>query len=112
MPRRFARACKPLRGAARFTGDFGMFDVEASYYATAKSAGMRIPTGYDDLRPAFTAARQALAARAEGDVPCNNDLLAAHFIADGDPVWLTTYKYTANTAPPLNPRHTPGQIRP
>jgi thiamine kinase-like enzyme len=108
---RIATACKTLHGAGRFTGDFDMFDVQASYYATAKSAGMRIPTGYDDLRPAFTAARQALAARAEGDVPCNNDLLAANFIDDGDRIWLIDYEYSGNNDPCFELGNIAGECR-
>ena len=99
MLRRIAAACRTLHRAGRFTGDFDMFEVQASYYATATSAGMRIPAGYDDLMPAFTAARQALAARAEGLVPCNNDLLAANFIDDGDRIWLIDYEYSGNNDP-------------
>jgi thiamine kinase-like enzyme len=46
--------------------------------------------------PAFTAARSALAVRAEGTVPCNNDLLAANFIDDGERIWLIDYEYSGN----------------
>jgi thiamine kinase-like enzyme len=99
MIRRIAAACKTLHGAGRFTGDFDMFEVQASYYATARGAGMRIPAGYDDLMPAFLAAGQALAARAEGTVPCNNDLLAANFIDDGERIWLIDYEYSGNNDP-------------
>jgi thiamine kinase-like enzyme len=99
MLRRIAAACRTLHGAGRFTGDFNMFEVQASYYATATAASMRIPAGYDDLMPAFTAARQALAGRAEGTVPCNNDLLAANFIDDGERIWLIDYEYSGNNDP-------------
>lgn len=96
---RIAAACRTLHGAGRFTGDFNMFEVQASYYATATAARMRIPAGYDDLMPAFMAARQALAGRAEGTVPCNNDLLAANFIDDGERIWLIDYEYSGNNDP-------------
>ena len=99
MLRRIAAACRTLHGAGRFNGDFDMFEVQASYYATATAAGMRIPAGYDNLMPAFMAARQALAARAEGTVPCNNDLLAANFIDDGERIWLIDYEYSGNNDP-------------
>ena len=69
------------------------------YYATATAAGMTIPAGYDDLMPAFAAARRALAVRAEGTVPCNNDLLAANFIDDGERIWLIDYEYSGNNDP-------------
>ena len=60
---------------------------------------MRIPAGYDELMPAFAAARRALAVRAEGTVPCNNDLLAANFIDDGERIWLIDYEYSGNNDP-------------
>jgi thiamine kinase-like enzyme len=96
---RIARACATLHGAGRFAGDFDMFAVQPAYYATATAAGMTIPAGYDELMPAFDAARRALAVRAEGTVPCNNDLLAANFIDDGERIWLIDYEYSGNNDP-------------
>jgi thiamine kinase-like enzyme len=94
--RRIAEACRRLHGAGRFACDFDMFEIQPRYYATATAAGMRIPAGYADLMPAFAAARRALAVREEGTVPCNNDLLAANFIDDGDRLWLIDYEYSGN----------------
>jgi thiamine kinase-like enzyme len=99
MVPRIAAACRALHAAGRFAGDFDMFEVQARYHATAAAAGMPIPAGYDELRPAFLAARQALAARAEGTVPCNNDLLAENFIDDGRRIWLIDYEYSGNNDP-------------
>ncbi len=99
MLARIAAACRTLHGAGRFAGDFDMFEVQAGYYATARRAGMRIPAGYDDLMPAFSAARAALGVRAEGTVPCNNDLLAANFIDNGERIWLIDYEYSGNNDP-------------
>jgi thiamine kinase-like enzyme len=96
MLTRIAAACRTLHGAGRFAAEFDMFEIQPRYYATATSAGMRIPAGYADLMPAFAVARQALAAREEGTVPCNNDLLAANFIDDGDRIWLIDYEYSGN----------------
>jgi thiamine kinase-like enzyme len=94
--RRIAAACRALHGAGRFAADFDMFEIQARYYATAIAGQMRIPDGYVELMPAFTAARKALAVRDEGTVPCNNDLLAANFIDDGDRIWLIDYEYSGN----------------
>jgi thiamine kinase-like enzyme len=99
MLARIAAACRQLHAAGRFAADFDMFEVQARYYATATGARMKIPAGYDELRPAFLAARQALAVRSEGTVPCNNDLLAANFIDDGDRIWLIDYEYAGNNDP-------------
>jgi thiamine kinase-like enzyme len=96
---RIAAACRALHGAGTFASDFDMFAIQASYYAVATAAGMRIPAGYEDLMPAFAAARGALAARDEGTVPCNNDLLAANFIDDGERIWLIDYEYSGNNDP-------------
>jgi thiamine kinase-like enzyme len=93
---RIAVACRALHAAGRFVCDFDMFDVQARYLASASGAGIAIPAGYDKLAPAFAAARAALAVRAEGTVPCNNDLLAANFIDSGEQVWLIDYEYSGN----------------
>jgi thiamine kinase-like enzyme len=96
---RIAVACRTLHRAERFVCDFDMFDVQARYLAAASGAGIAIPAGYDQLTPAFAAAQAALAVRAEGTVPCNNDLLAANFIDNGERVWLIDYEYSGNNDP-------------
>jgi thiamine kinase-like enzyme len=96
---RIAAACRELHRAGRFAGDFDMFELQPRYYAAAATARMRIPAAYDSLAPKFAAARAALAVRDEGTVPCNNDLLAANFIDDGDRLWLIDYEYSGNNDP-------------
>jgi thiamine kinase-like enzyme len=96
---RIAAAVRRLHGAARFVSDFDMFEVQRRYRAAALAAGVTVPLGYDDLAPAFAAARAALAVRAEPTVPCNNDLLAANFIDDGEQIWLIDYEYSGNNDP-------------
>ena len=96
---RIAAACRTLHAADRFVCDFDMFEVQARYYATAVSRQIELPSGYDDLLPAFAAARAALAVRDEGTVPCNNDLLAANFIDNGERIWLIDYEYSGNNDP-------------
>jgi thiamine kinase-like enzyme len=93
---RIAAACRRLHGAGRFAADFNMFEIQARYHATVSASGMRIPAGYAGLMPAFAAAKYALAVRDEGTVPCNNDLLAANFIDDGERIWLIDYEYSGN----------------
>ena len=99
--RRVARACRALHGAERFDGDFNMFEIQRRYRAVAADRGFKIPDGYDEFDDAFRAAEQALAVSAansdaDGTVPCNNDLLAANFIDDGDKIWLIDYEYSGN----------------
>jgi thiamine kinase-like enzyme len=93
---RIAAACRRLHGGRRFGNDFDMFDVQRGYLSVARSRGFKIPAGYDDLLPQVGAAEKALAIRAEGTVPCNNDLLAANFIDDGDQIWLIDYELSGN----------------
>ncbi len=96
---RVAEACRRLHAGGRFGNDFDMFDIQQRYLDVARTRGFRIPAGYDDLRPAFDAARAALAVRDTGTVPCNNDLLAANFIDDGMRIWLIDYEYSGNNDP-------------
>ncbi len=93
---RIARACRRLHGGGRFGNDFNMFDVQRGYLAVARSRGFRIPDGYDALLPHCQAAEQALAGRPTKTVPCNNDLLPANFIDDGDRIWLIDYELSGN----------------
>ncbi|MGH3421385.1 MAG: phosphotransferase [Streptosporangiaceae bacterium] len=96
---RIAQACRRLHDGGRFGNDFDMFDIQRRYLSVARSRGFRVPAGYDDLLPPFTAARQALAVRATATVPCHNDLLAANFIDDGDRIWLIDYELSGNNDP-------------
>ena len=96
---RVAEACRRLHSGGRFGNDFDMFDIQRRYLGVARTRGFKIPAGYDDLRPEFDAARAALAVRDTGTVPCNNDLLAANFIDDGERIWLIDYEYSGNNDP-------------
>ena len=113
---RIAEACRRLHGGARFGNDFDMFDIQRRYLSVARSRGFKLPAGYDDLEPQFSAAKKALAVRAEGPgfegpgfegpvfegpvfegtVPCNNDLLPANLIDDGERIWLIDYELSGN----------------
>ena len=96
---RIAQACRRLHAGGRFAGDFDMFQIQRRYLQVARSRGFRVPAGYDELMPQFEAARAALAGSGEGAVPCNNDLLAANFIDDGDKIHLIDYEYAGNNDP-------------
>jgi thiamine kinase-like enzyme len=96
---RIAAACRTLHGGGRFAGDFDMFEIQARYAAVVREHRLAVPAGYDDLHGAFTTARRALAVADEGTVPCNNDLLAANFIDDGEQIWLIDYEYSGNNDP-------------
>ncbi len=93
---RIAQACRRLHAGDRFGNDFDMFDIQRRYLSVARSRGFKIPAGYDDLEPQFTAAEKALAVRAEGTLPCNNDLLPANLIDGGERIWLIDYELSGN----------------
>jgi thiamine kinase-like enzyme len=93
---RVAQACRRLHSGGRFGNDFNMFEIQRRYLSVARRRGFAIPAGYDDLAPQFEAAAAALSVRDPGTVPCNNDLLAANFIDDGDRIWLIDYEYSGN----------------
>ena len=96
---RIARACRLLHAGPRFLGDFNMFAIQQRYRAVAREHGFAIPAGYDDLMGRVEDVRAALAVRADPTVPCNNDLLAANFIDDGERIWLIDYEYSGNNDP-------------
>ncbi len=58
--------------------------------------GFRLPDRYLEFMPAVDRIAAALQVRDEGTVPCNNDLLAANFIDDGERVWIIDYEYAGN----------------
>ncbi|RNM11019.1 choline/ethanolamine kinase family protein [Nocardioides pocheonensis] len=93
---RAARAVRALHAGPRFTGHFDMFARRAAYLATIRERGFRLPDGYEAYADPWDDVRRALAVRATGTVPCNNDLLAANFIDDGTRTWLIDYEYSGN----------------
>lgn len=97
--RRVALGCRTLHEGPRFMGEFNMFERQRSYLATCRDAGYQIPDGYTDHAEKFDQIRKALVVRAEGTVPCNNDLLAGNFIDDGIKIWLIDYEYSGNNDP-------------
>jgi thiamine kinase-like enzyme len=93
---RAARAVRTLHAGPRFTGEFDMFARQAAYLATIRERGFRLPAGYDDHADSWAELRRALETSAGATVPCNNDLLAANFIDDGERIWLIDYEYSGN----------------
>jgi len=93
---RIAVACRRLHGGPRFANRFDMFDIQADYLAHVDRNGFRLPRGYRDFDVHLDRIRAALAVRPEDLVPCNNDLLAANIIDDGDRLWLIDYEYSGN----------------
>jgi len=96
---RAATAVRRLHAGPRFGNEFDMFARQATYLATVRERGFRLPAGYDAHAARWDDVRRVLAATAIPTVPCNNDLLAANFIDDGERVWLIDYEYSGNNDP-------------
>ncbi|NYJ01329.1 thiamine kinase-like enzyme [Nocardioides thalensis] len=93
---RAAHAVRRLHAGPRFTGDFDMFARQASYLSTIRERGFALPDGYESYGDAWSRVRRALAADPRPTVPCNNDLLAANYLDDGERTWLIDYEYSGN----------------
>jgi thiamine kinase-like enzyme len=96
---RAATAVRMLHHGPRFVGDFDMFEVQRRYLRIVQERGYRLPARYLDFAPQVSRVQQALAVRPAPTVPCNNDLLAANFVDDGDRLWLIDYEYGGNNDP-------------
>jgi thiamine kinase-like enzyme len=101
---RAARSVRTLHAGPRFIGanpqKYGdMFARQATYLATIRERGYRLPADYDTYAGAWGDVRKALTSVPRPTVPCNNDLLAANFIDDGERVWLIDYEYSGNNDP-------------
>jgi thiamine kinase-like enzyme len=96
---RAAEVCRMLHAGPRFEGDFDMFAVQRRYLSLVQDRGFRLPARYAELMPEADRIAAALAVRQEPTVPCNNDLLAANFIDDGDRLWVIDYEYGGNNDP-------------
>jgi len=94
--RRAAEAVRRLHAGPRFTGDFDMFARQAGYLEVVRDNGLSLPAGYADHAAAWDDVRRALASTPRPTVPCNNDLLAANYIDDGNRAWLIDYEYSGN----------------
>ena len=99
MLARVAAVCRQLHAGPRFVGDFDMFAIQRRYLGLVQERGFRLPERYLDLAPKAAQVEEALAVRREATVPCNNDLLAANFIDDGDRLWVIDYEYGGNNDP-------------
>lgn len=93
---RIASTCKLLHNADPFTRDFDMFAIQENYQKLVTESGFRFPEGYHKYANQISRMKNALAVLDEGRVPCNNDLLPANFIDDGEKLWLIDYEYSGN----------------
>jgi thiamine kinase-like enzyme len=96
---RIARALRTLHAGPAFVSDFDMRRIRRRYLEAVLAEGIRIPEDYLALEPAYERLEQALDRSPEPRVPCNNDLLAANFIEDGDRMWIIDYEYAGQNEP-------------
>ena len=96
---RIAESVRKLHSASKFKLDFDMFEIQQRYLNLVTERGFRLPEGYLDYEKAKSDLQNALAATDTGKVPCNNDLLPANFIDDGEKIWLIDYEYSGNNDP-------------
>jgi thiamine kinase-like enzyme len=96
---RVALVCRMLHEGPRFVNDFDMFDVQQAYLKTVQDKGYRLPDRYLEFMPQVEQIGKALAVRPIPTVPCNNDLLAANFVDDGQRLWVIDFEYAGNNDP-------------
>ncbi len=93
---RAAEACRRLHAGPRFVNEFDMFARQSGYLASVQEKGFPLPATYTDHADAWADVRRALEATRRPTVPCNNDLLAANYLDDGEMVRLIDYEYSGN----------------
>jgi len=96
---RIASSVKQLHSAPKFKLEFDMFQIQARYLSIVTDRGFRLPEGYASFIKAKDDLHLALTKTDTGKVPCNNDLLPANFIDDGQKIWLIDYEYSGNNDP-------------
>ena len=96
---RIAESVKKLHSAKPFLLDFDMFQIQQRYLGLVIDRGFRLPEGYLEFAKVKEDLQRALRQTDSGKVPCNNDLLPANFIDDGQMIWLIDYEYSGNNDP-------------
>ncbi len=92
-------ACRRLHAGDAFVNRFDMFERQADYLGRVQQRGFRLPRGYLDHAEAVGRIGAAMRTRPVAPCPCNNDLLAANFIDDGETVFIIDYEYSGNNDP-------------
>ena len=77
-----------------------MRPIRRRYLDVVRPRGSVSPTTTSTLEPGVRTARGGCSARTpRRRVPCNNDLLAANFIDDGERIWIIDYEYAGQNEP-------------
>lgn len=96
---RIAASVKQLHQAPPFGKDFDMFQIQKRYLSIVTEKGFRLPEKYLEYASFVEELKTAFELTHTGVVPCNNDLLPANFIDDGEKIWLIDYEYSGNNDP-------------
>ncbi len=96
---RVALTCRTLHAGEAFVNRFDMFELQADYLGRVQRRGFRLPPGYLNHDGTVWRIRDALGVCPVAPRPCNNDLLAANFIDDGQSVFIIDYEYSGNNDP-------------
>ena len=97
--RKMAEATRRLHAGPRFQRDFDMFAIQQGYLQICRERGFAIPDTYEDYQPLVRRIERAVAVQGHEVLPCNNDLLAANFIDQGDRFRLIDYEYSGMNDP-------------
>jgi thiamine kinase-like enzyme len=96
---RVTTACRTLHAGPRFAGDVDLATVQRRYRSLCARHGWRVPPAYDQHQQTVEQIAVALAAGAEGTVPCHNDLVPANMLDTGTRVTFVDYEYAGNSDP-------------
>jgi thiamine kinase-like enzyme len=88
-----------LHAGPPFGNAFDMFRIQQRYREICAANGFRIPADYDDHEPVVRRIEAAMAVQGAELVPCNNDLLAANYIATPDGFRIIDYEYAGMNDP-------------
>jgi thiamine kinase-like enzyme len=94
-----AASVRRLHDGPRFENAFDMFRIQQRYREICAEHGFRIPADYDDFEPVVRRIEAAMAVRGADLKPCNNDLLAANYIATPDGFRIIDYEYAGMNDP-------------
>ena len=96
---RIAAACRLLHAGPRFSERLRHVRRPARLPGRRAPQGLPAAGAVPGLHAGVRRHAPALAVRAAGTVPCNNDLLAENFVDDGQRVWIIDYEYGGNNDP-------------
>jgi thiamine kinase-like enzyme len=97
--RKLAEATRLLHAGRPFVRVFEMFGIQRGYLRICREREIAIPDTYDDYEPVVRRIEQAVAVRGHDLVPCNNDLLAANLIDEGERFRIIDYEYSGMNDP-------------